>query len=103
MKRFKCNRRSQNTGLCLMKLLVMFYYGLCSCQSDCTHPHGCSCLDQQGEPSSAGNEQGVERLLTWCSVQRSPGRQNLTGGQFVVESIEHLQDVGFSCATTGQM
>lgn len=61
------------------------------------------CLDQQGEPSSAGNEQGVERLLTRCWVQRSPGRQNLTGGQFMIESIEHLQDVGFSCATTGQM
>lgn len=58
---------------------------------------------QQGEPSSAGDEQGVEGLLTWCSVQMSPRRQNLTGGQFVIESIEHLQDVRFSCATTGQM
>lgn len=58
---------------------------------------------QQGEPSSAGDEQGVEGLLTWCSVQMSPRRQNLTGGQFMIESIEHLQDVRFSCATTGQM
>lgn len=57
---------------------------------------------QQGAPSSAGDEQAVQRQLARGPVQTSPRRQNLTGGQFVIERIEHLQDVSFSCGATGQ-
>lgn len=46
---------------------------------------------------SAGDDEGVQRLLTLCSLQRSPRRQNLTGSQFVIESVEHLQNVCFPC------
>lgn len=52
---------------------------------------------QQEEPSSAGDGQCVEGLLTGCSVQMCPRRQNLKASQFVIESIKHLQDAGFSC------
>lgn len=43
----------------------------------------------------AGDHEGVQRLLALCSLQRSTSRQNLAGSQFMIESVEHLQDVGF--------
>lgn len=51
----------------------------------------------------AGDDEGIQRLLTLCSLQRSASRQKLTGSQFMIESVEHLQNVGFPCAKTEQM
>lgn len=49
----------------------------------------------RGQSWLAGDD---ERLLTGLSLQRPPSGQNLTGSQFMVESIEDLQNVGLPCA-----
>lgn len=41
-----------------------------------------------------------ERLRTGLSLWRSPSGQNLTGSQFMIESVEDLHDVGLSWAKT---
>ncbi len=51
----------------------------------------------------AGDDEGIQRLLTLSSLQRPARRQNLTGSQFMIESVEHLQNVGFPYAKTEQM
>lgn len=45
----------------------------------------------------AGDDEGIKRLLTVCLFQRSTRRQNLTSSKFMIEGIEHLQNMGLAC------
>jgi len=61
------------------------------------------CGPSRRQSCLAGDDEGVEGLLTLGLLQRSATRQNLTSSQFMIKSVEHLQNVGFACVKTEQM
>jgi len=56
------------------------------------------CWSSKGRSWLAGDEEGAQRPLALCSLQMSTSGQDLAGGQFMIEGVEHFQNVGFPCA-----